>query len=129
MKFGRVLTGVKPFVINGNVNFVVSARIALSDSTTVQAFIKDMGLKEFANYLLAATLATRPGLPVPTSIVARVSAADAPVSRIPSSEGGDFLVFASAAISAHPILQALKTAGRQTAAMALRLLRLRRSGL
>lgn len=115
VKFGRVLAGAKPFVFNGNVNSVFRGQIALTDGTTAQAFIKDIEPREFANELLAATLATRLGLPVPTPIVARVSATDVPVSRIPFIDDGDFLVFASAAIPAQPILQVLKTAGPQAA--------------
>lgn len=113
VKFGRVLAGAQAFKFNGNINAVFRGQVALNDGTTVQAFIKDISRREFANELLASALALRLGLPVPTPIVARVSSSDLPAVNIPYLDSGDRLVFASASVPAPPILQVLQSSGAQ----------------
>ena len=105
---GVVLAGAEPFTFNSNVNTTWRGQVMLDDGTIVRAFIKDVGLRELANEVLAAAIGTKLGLPIPMPILAKASSDDLPAIKIPLVSSADHLVFASAAMPAGPILQMIR---------------------
>lgn len=110
-KFGIVLAGAIPFKFNSNVNDVYRGEVFCSDGSTVLAFIKDLDRREFASELFAAAIGLELGLPIPIPIIAKASPEVMRASKLSIRDSPDFLVFASSAASAPPILQVLRDAG------------------
>lgn len=111
VRYGAVLAGAVRFSFNDNINPVYRGQVQLSDGSTVLAFIKDIDLREMANEVFAALIASQLGLPVPLPIIARAEVADLPATKIPLPGTSSHVVFASAAVSALPILQLLNAGG------------------
>jgi hypothetical protein len=89
-----VLKGAVAFKV-GNVSDTYVGPILLSNGQIQQAIIKDLPTRELANELMAATLSSAVGLPIPSPYIVAAASADLAASKGPALEDGRQLLFAT----------------------------------
>ena len=104
--FARVLAGAKSFKDQGipNLSDTYRGQILIGQSEVRAAIIKDIPLREVANEVLAATLASAISLPVPPPFIALASPSDL-VTKHASKLGASSVLFASADVNSPSISQ------------------------
>ncbi|WP_170429964.1 HipA family kinase [Ruegeria arenilitoris] len=94
IQFATVLPGAAPFN-HLNINRTFDGQVVLEDQSVKHAIIKDIGLLEICNELVANELARRAGLPTPNCYLGEVPNDEIPVENGPRITHGGRLVFVS----------------------------------
>jgi hypothetical protein len=97
--FATVLKGATQFR-NGNVSETFRGQVYLTDGTTKNVFLKDLGPKELSNELLSTVLARVVGLPTPEIYLGLVPEGVLTVQHGPALPNGGRLVLASSDVQA-----------------------------
>lgn len=105
MLLGRVLGDVEP-LSKKSWNAVYRGDVLLDDDKIYRGFIKDLDERQLANELLAAVLGKGLGVSVPRSALVAVSKnASDKFSKIPHSNGDDFVAFCSVDVGGATVAQ------------------------
>jgi hypothetical protein len=120
--FARILAGAKPFKDQGiaNLSDTYRGQILVGPNDVRTAIIKDIPVREVANEVLTATLASAISLPVPPPFIALASPADL-VTKHASKLGTSSILFASADVRSPSISQIIVAQSAQAQMAAMRM--------
>lgn len=106
---GRVLKGIES-LRDRTANPVFRADVLLSSGEICRGFIKDLDPRQMGNELVVASLGKKLGVAVPdVALVVIESAISSAFSKIPHSNGKDYVAFCSIDASGSTVAQMLKT--------------------